>query len=247
MSEAPTIPEPAARGRALPRIVAAVALLLLLAAVIIAARTTPAGRHLLSNWDHPRQLAADVRRVTASRLVLAAVVYVGLYLLLSVLLLPIWWLQPVSGIVFGLYYGFALSLFASSIGAVLTAAISRWIAADFFHRRVESRLGDLRKLDQILGHNGLLVVMSSRLTHFVPFGLSNYAFGLLEMSLPDIFIGTILGGVPATAFYVALGVMHNPLRNWKFDLIVGTVNVLLLVPLALRYTKPEWFKKWGLE
>jgi uncharacterized membrane protein YdjX (TVP38/TMEM64 family) len=228
----------------LPRILVAFAILAMIVSAVVVLRGTAVGHRLMEN---PRLLAKDVRWFTTIWPVLSVFAFIGLYLLLAELALPVWWLQVLGGIAFGLIYGSVLCLIASSTGAVLTAATSRWLAGDVFHRRIEPKMVQLRQLDRLLGHNGFLVVMTARLTHFLPFGLCNYTFGLLEISFRDIFVGTILGGIPATAVYVALGAGYNPMRNWKFDLIIGSINVLLLVPLALRYMKPEWFKKVGLE
>ena len=41
----------------------------------------------------------------------------------------------------------------------------------------------LRKLDEKLDHNGLLVIMLARLMHVVPFGISNFMFGLIGISV----------------------------------------------------------------
>jgi uncharacterized membrane protein YdjX (TVP38/TMEM64 family) len=207
-------------------------------------RNTPFGVQL----THDRKaLGDDVQRLAAARPLAAAAVFVVIYLALAVSALPIAWWQFIGGFAFGLWYGSALSLAASTTGAVAAAALARLLAADYFHRRVEAKIAKLRQLDRLLGHNGFLVVMTSRLIHFLPFGLSNYAFGLLEISYADIFVGTLLGAIPATGAYVGFGAGYHPRSDWRFDLVLTGINLLLLVPLALRYTKPEWFKKVGLE
>jgi uncharacterized membrane protein YdjX (TVP38/TMEM64 family) len=81
----------------------------------------------------------------------------------------------------------------------------------------------------------------------LPFGLSNYLFGLTRITIMDVVLGTMGGGLPAVAFYVALGVGRHLLRDWRFWTTLGAVNIVLLVPLALRYIKPQWFKRIGVE
>jgi uncharacterized membrane protein YdjX (TVP38/TMEM64 family) len=83
--------------------------------------------------------------------------------------------------------------------------------------------------------------------HFIPFGVSNFLFGLSRITLVDVFVGTILGNAPAIAFYVAVGAGLHPLRNWRFMVALAVTNVLLLVPVALRYWKPQWFRRFGVE
>ncbi len=179
--------------------------------------------------------------------ILAPLAYVGVYLFLAVMALPVWPLQVLAGIGFGLYEGTFLSLIASTIGSVITVAISRWFASEWFHERIESRVEKLKALDETLGHNGFLVVMTVRLIHLLPFGICNYALGLTLVSYMDVVLGTFLGGIPAVSTYVGIGAHYHPWTNWKFAAVITTINVILLLPLILRYLKPQWFKKIGVE
>jgi uncharacterized membrane protein YdjX (TVP38/TMEM64 family) len=68
-----------------------------------------------------------------------------------------------------------------------------------------------------------------------------------KISLRDVVIGTALGSIPAIATYVAAGAGIRPWHDWKFAVGIGTLNVLLLLPLLLRYLRPAWFRKIGVE
>ena len=35
--------------------------------------------------------------------------------------------------------------------------------------------------------------------------------------------------------------------NWRFMTTMVVINVILIIPIALRYLKPQWFKKIGVE
>ncbi len=98
-----------------------------------------------------------------------------------------------------------------------------------------------------MGHNGLLIVMAARLMHFIPFGVSNYLFGISRITLMDVVLGTVLGNAPAIAFYVAIGAGIHPFRNWRFMVGLTITNLILLVPVILRYWRPQWFKRIGVE
>ena len=104
----------------------------------------------------------------------------------------------------------------------------------------------LRKLDDVLGHNGFLLVMTMRLVHLLPFGLSNYAIGLLKISMTDLVVGTFLGSIPAIALSVGVGAGYRP-SNLRFLTALATINVLLLLPVAARYLRPGWFQKIGVQ
>jgi uncharacterized membrane protein YdjX (TVP38/TMEM64 family) len=222
--------------------------LALLAALIIVSVWffffTPNGQVLM---HHPRTMGKDAQQWVWAHRIIAPLVVIGIYLLLSIVALPVWWLQMIAGYAFGLLWGIGLCQIGATIGATATFLLARWLAADWFRYKVEAKMARLRALDEKMGHNGLLVVMGVRLMHFVPFGVSNYAFGLTKITAADVAIGTALGGIPATTAYVILGYNRQLLRDWHYVAMLVAINVMLLVPLALRYMFPQWFQKIGVE
>ncbi len=198
-------------------------------------------------WSHTETLSRQSHQFVRRHWLLAPVVFVAVYIFLGLLALPIWWLQLLGGVGFGLYYGCGLSLIGSTVSATLSVLLVRWLAADWFHQRVESRMEKLRSMDELMGHNGFLVVMTIRLMHMLPFGLCNYALGLSKVSYLDVALGTLIGNIPAAAIYVGVGAGYDFWHNWKFAAVVGALNVVLLLPLVLRYLRPGWFAKIGVE
>ena len=205
---------------------------------------TEAGRQIRGD---PRTATTQVRRVISQHPVTSRLGYYTLYVCLGVLTLPIWWLQILAGIGFGLYEGTLYSLLASTTGVTLSVALTRWIAIDWFHQKFESRMAKLQKLDETLGHNGLLFVMTIRIIPGLPFGLLNYALGLSSASYVDVILGTFLGAIPPIMVHVGLGTDYLILKNGRFDLAVVGITLVLLMPLILRYLRPGWFKKIGVE
>jgi uncharacterized membrane protein YdjX (TVP38/TMEM64 family) len=154
---------------------------------------------------------------------------------LSVLVLPVWWLQVVSGYVLGLTGGVILCDIGATLGAVATIAVSQWIAADWFRTTIEPKIGKLHELRGKLGHNGMIVVMAVRLLHLVPFGVSNYAFGMINLRKRDVALGTALGGIPALAFYASMGAGMHPWSNLQLMASLAGINVVLLIPVAMAF------------
>lgn len=205
---------------------------------------TPTGRQII---DDPTTFSAEVHAWVTAHAILAPLLFIAAYMIVGLTGLPIWWLQLVAGYSFGLNWGVAWTLAAAAITAVAGVALSRWLAGDLFRAKVESRMQRLRDLDEKLGHNGLLVVMAIRLMYITPFSISNYMMGLTRISLIDVFLGSILGGFPAIAVWVTIG--YNPalFTEWSYWLIVGAINLLLVIPLLLRYLRPRWFRQVGIE
>jgi uncharacterized membrane protein YdjX (TVP38/TMEM64 family) len=197
--------------------------------------------------DDPHKAGRDFRGWVDRHRLIAPSILVLLYVLGSLSLMPVWWLQILAGYGFGLGLGIVYSLVGATLGALSSFFVSRTLLADYVHKRFEARHAKLRELDVKMGHNGLLIVMAARLMHFLPFGVSNYLFGVSRITAMDVFLGTILGNAPAIAFYVAFGTGLHPHRNWRFLVTLAIVNVLLLVPVVLRYVKPQWFKRIGVE
>src|SRR5258706_13139820 len=118
---------------------------------------TPFGQQLRN-----RRLVADW--VRAHR-VIAPLILVVAYVLLSVLMLPVWWIQALAGYCFGLVMGILWCEIGAVIGAVISLLLSRWLVGEWFRERFESRMAKLHRINEKLGHNGLLVVMGVRLCH----------------------------------------------------------------------------------
>jgi uncharacterized membrane protein YdjX (TVP38/TMEM64 family) len=222
----------------------AILMLGLLCAALWFLFATPAGAHLRAD---PRGFGNSVRSFILAHPLAAPLALLSLYTLFAVLALPIWWLQILAGVGLGLYEGTLVCLIGSTLGAAIAFALSRWIAADFFHQRIESKMQQLKQLDQTLGHNGLLFVMTIRLIPLLPFGLFNYAFGLTNVSFLDAVLGTFLGALPIVAVHVGVGAGYYPWNNWKYDLALTCITLTLMLPLILRYLRPHWFKKIGVE
>ena len=215
-------------------VVLSVLLCAILAAAVTLLRDPQAARQQVQGWVHHHRL-------------LAPLIFVAVYTAVALLALPLLWLQMLAGYTFGLLLGVFWSQVAATIAAPMILLFSRWLAAGWFHRKIESRMEKLRALDEKLGHNGFLVVMAVRLTHVMPFGLSNYAMGLTKITPIDVTVGTLLGGIPTVTLYVILGCSPRLLENWRYIVGLAVLNIALIVPVLLRYLKPEWFKRFGLE
>jgi uncharacterized membrane protein YdjX (TVP38/TMEM64 family) len=197
--------------------------------------------------EHHALLGQDVRGLAARHPMTAPLVYIAAYAVLGTLALPVWWVPILGGLAFGIWLGTVWSLIGAVVGSVIAVVLVRWIAHEWFHRRVESKMERLKQIDDALGHNGFLVVIAVRLIHLMPFGLCNYALGLSKIPLIDVIVGTFLGGIPTVSVYVAIGAGVHPLRDWRFISVIAALNVLLIVPVALRYLRPSWFQRIGIK
>lgn len=195
---------------------------------------TEQGRALLD-----RQYIASVGQSVSTWVddnpVAAPLLFLAAYVVCAVFLLPVWWLQVLAGYSFGLVGGVFWTLSGATSGALATLVVARWLGADWVNARAGQSAGKFHRLSEAMGHNGLLVVLAARLCYAVPYGLSNYLFGLTGIGVRDTIVGTVLGLFPVAAAYVCVGARPGLLADWRFWAVVVGVNALLLSPLVWRY------------
>lgn len=209
-----------------------------LAAAVVAASfflfRTETGRQLVDL----RQLEAtgqDSRRWVVHHPFAAPLIFLTLYIACAILVLPVWWLQVLAGYAWGLVVGLSWSLAGHAAASVTVLYFSRWLGGEWVRTRAGRRMAKLQRLSERLGHRGLLVVVAARVCYVVPYGLSNYLFGLTNIRARDAALGSIIGGLPISAGYVAVGARPALLTDWRFWTAIGAINLLLLGPVGLRY------------
>ena len=188
-----------------------------------------------------------IRKWVDDRPAVAPLGFILGYAIVGALALPVWWMQVIAGYCFGTLMGVVWCQTGAVVGAVISMRIGHWLFGEWFRERVESHRERLRALDEKLGHNGLLVVTAVRLSHVMPFGVSNYLFSVTRISLIDVVIGTILGGTFSKMIHVPLGDEPSMLWSAEYWAIIVGVNIVLLSPLLLRYLFPQWFRQIGVE
>lgn len=243
MVENPGSSDPKRPLQARLRLVLLVLLALAVIAAFIVVFTTPWGNQVRQD---PHQIGQQVRAWTDRHPVLAPMALVATYVVLTLLTLPSWPLQVLSGYCLGLYLGSAGCVIGATLAAVTGWSIGRWLGGDWVRGHLEKRRARLRRVNQAMGHNGFLVVLCVRAVRIIPFGLSSYLFGLTRIHGAEVALGTMLGNLPGIIFYVGLGTDLALVKQPRFWVLVISVQVLALLPLALRYWKPGWFGRLGV-
>ncbi len=145
---------------------------------------------------------ARIRQLVEEAPVAAPVVFVVLYALFTVLLVPGGVRSLVAGALFGPVWGTVVTVVGATIGATIAFLIARSLGRAHVERITGSRIA---RVDRWITDRGLGAVLFVRLVPFFPFNTVNYAAGLTGLPLRIFFAGTLIGMTPGTAAYVGLG------------------------------------------
>jgi uncharacterized membrane protein YdjX (TVP38/TMEM64 family) len=140
------------------------------------------------------------------------VLFVGLYVGATVLLMPGSVLTLGAGAIFGVVKGAIVVSIAATLGASAAFLVGRYVARDWVARRLEAYPG-FRTIDGAVAREGWKIVALTRLSPVFPFNLLNYAFGLTRVSLRDYAVASWAGMLPGTVMYVYLGSLAGDLAS----------------------------------
>jgi uncharacterized membrane protein YdjX (TVP38/TMEM64 family) len=145
-------------------------------------------------------------RWTAEHREIAWLIYIALYVVATVCLLPGLILTIAAGALFGLGMGTALASAGSVLGAIAAFFVGRTLARDWVGHKIEA-WPRFRALDRALATRGFWVVLLTRLSPLFPFNLLNYAYGITAVRARDYIVASWIGMLPATVLYVYAGTL----------------------------------------
>jgi len=125
------------------------------------------------------------------------VVYVLLYIMFTLCLIPGSALTFTAGLLYGAVNGAAISLTASTVAAMFAFLVSRYLARGAVANRF-SASPRFRALDRAVGRDAWKIVILMRLSPAFPYVLLNYAFGLTRVRLTTFILFSLVGMIPAT-------------------------------------------------
>lgn len=157
--------------------------------------------------------------------VAAPLVFLVVYVVLTVLLLPAWVASAASGLLFGVVFGTVLTVIGATVGAAISFTIGRRLGRSSVERLTGGRVA---KLDRWMNRRGLVAVLYVRLIPLFPFSLVNFAAGLTSVKRRDYLLGTAVGIVPGSFAYAALGGNLDDPTSPVFLSAVALVVVLLV-------------------
>lgn len=131
-------------------------------------------------------------------------VFVLVYVLAVLLLLPGSVLTMAAGALFGLALGTATVSLSATLAAALGFLIARYLARERIVRRLQSS-PRFAALDRAVAEGGWKIVALLRLSPAVPFNVQNYIYGLTGIRFWPYVLTSWLTMLPGTLLYVYLG------------------------------------------
>lgn len=149
----------------------------------------------------------QVRSTVAEAGAWAPVLFVVLFALATLAVLPVTVFSLAAGVLFGPAAGTGLVWLGAMFGALSCFGLGRLLSRPALARMTGSgRAGPaLLRLEGFLTRRGLLAVLWVRLVPVVPFGPSSYLAGATALGVREFALGTGLGIVPSIVVYTALG------------------------------------------
>src|SRR5579864_4966614 len=135
-------------------------------------------------------------------------IFVGLYVVATVLFIPGSVLTLGAGAVFGVALGSVCVSISATLGATAAFLVGRYLARDAIARKIEKN-EKFATIDHAVANEGWKIVLLTRLSPVFPFTLLNYAFGLTRVKLSHYVLASWVGMIPGTVMYVYLGSLVN--------------------------------------
>ncbi|MBA2542059.1 MAG: TVP38/TMEM64 family protein [Deltaproteobacteria bacterium] len=130
--------------------------------------------------------------------------FVVVYVIATLVLLPVSVLTIAAGFTYGLGWGIALVIPTAIVSASLAFFVGRTLA----RRAIERRFGGDRRfkaIDAAVEKRGAFVVALLRLSPVFPFVALNYVLSITKVKARTYVAASALGMLPATILYVYLG------------------------------------------
>lgn len=163
-------------------------------------------------------------------------VFLLLYVIAVVFMMPASALTLAAGALFGSVLGVVVVSGASTLGAALSFLISRYFARDATSDWL-SKSEKFRQLDQLTEKHGAIMVALTRLVPLFPFSLLNYGFGLTRVPFKTYLFWSWLCMLPGTLLYVVgADALTKGLAQGKvpWPLVAGVAVAALILTVLVR-------------
>lgn len=164
-------------------------------------------------------------------------IYGGVFALVSIFLLPCLPLTLLAGFTFGLAGGLIAVMFGITLASAFGFLFARYAARGAVARQME-HYPRFHAMDRAIAKDGWKIVGLLRMCP-VPFGVTNYLYGLTAITFWPYMGATLAGMLPGNIMYVYLGALGKRTTEGPRDpveYVIGglAVAALVMVTIILR-------------
>ena len=163
--------------------------------------------------------------------------YVAIYVVLTGLSIPsATLLTLIGGAVFGLTTGTIVILFASTLGAICSFILARFVLGEYVQQKFSRQL---HQVNRGIAEEGAFYLFGLRVAPIVPYFVVNFVMALTPIRLWTYYWVTQLGMLPGTILYVNSGKELGQLQSltgvlsWSLILSLVALGVFPLVAKKL--------------
>ena len=151
----------------------------------------------------------------------------------SILALPGVTFAVLASGLFGPWIGSLYCLIGTTIGAVLSFLLSRYLLKNSIEELVKKNDRLYTIVFQTDSKKEMLILMITRLLPIFPFNLQNYAYGITNISIVKYTIGTFLFMIPGIIIFSigTEGIINVESRNSMF--IIALVIIILMAIIGI--------------
>ena len=165
--------------------------------------------------------------------------YILLFIIATLFLLPGSILVIAGGIVFGPLLGTLLSLIAATLASSCSFLLARWLGRDLLLKYV-GHSHTFQSIEKGIARNGIDFLILTRLIPLFPYNIQNYAYGLTTITFWPYTLISALTTLPGIVIYT---VMASDLANegitlrFILQLCLAGLALFILVQLAKLYAR----------
>lgn len=158
--------------------------------------------------------------------ILGPVVFILLYMVGQVLLIPATPLSIVAGVIFGAFQGSIYAIVGATLGSIVAFSIARYMGEEFISHLLKSKFKPLANFNKKLEEDGFGAVIFFRLPIF-PHSLTNYLFGLTKTPLWKFTLATVIILPLTTPLLAYLGSSLTSLNLVK--ILTSTILLIIVI------------------
>lgn len=177
-----------------------------------------------------------IKNIVNHHFIISAVVFYTFVIILTALYLPLDIIfSLLSGYFFGFWIGLILMSFSYSLGSTLSFIISRYLLFDYFKNKFEHKFNII---NQHIGKDINLYLLSLRLIPIFPDVLINIMMGLTDIKLKNFYIISQIGTLLSIGIFVNAGLQLstlNSLHNIMSTPIILSFTLIGIVPFLIKF------------